>query len=56
MAKALKGSDLHGGLLIRPLMDGREEEEDYRAIRTGQLHALPRVHTRPIDVMVYHGS
>src|SRR5215212_2003081 len=26
-----------------------------RAIRTGQLRALPRVHTRPIDVMVYHG-
>ena len=29
--------------------------ELYRAIRTGQLHALPRFHTRPIDVMVYHG-
>ena len=27
----------------------------YRAIRTGQLRALPRFHTRPIDVMVYHG-
>jgi hypothetical protein len=27
-----------------------------RAIRTGQLHASPRVHTRPIDVVVYHGS
>jgi len=26
-----------------------------RAIRTGQLSALPRVYTRPIDVMVYHG-
>ena len=26
-----------------------------RAIRTGQLHALPRFHIRPIDVMVYHG-
>jgi hypothetical protein len=26
-----------------------------RAIRTGQLSALPRVHLRPIDVMVYHG-
>src|SRR3954464_16087145 len=26
-----------------------------RAIRTGQLHASPRVHTRPIDVVVYHG-
>ena len=27
----------------------------YRAIRTSQLHALPRFHTWPIDVMVYHG-
>ena len=27
-----------------------------RAIRTGKLHALPRVHIRPIDVVVYHGS
>ena len=27
-----------------------------RAIRTGQLHALPRVHIRPIDVVVFHGS
>ena len=27
----------------------------YRAIRTGQLHALPRFHIRPINVMVFHG-
>ena len=27
-----------------------------RAIRTGQLHALLRVHIRPIDVLVLHGS
>jgi len=27
-----------------------------RAIRTGRLSVLPRVHLRPIDVMVYHGS
>ena len=27
-----------------------------RAIRTGQLHASPRFHIRPIDVVVYHGS
>ena len=26
-----------------------------RAIRTGQLRALPRLYIRPIDVMVYHG-
>ena len=28
----------------------------YRAISTGQLNALLRVHLRPIDVVVFHGS
>jgi hypothetical protein len=27
-----------------------------RAIRTGKLRASPRLHIRPIDVVVYHGS
>ena len=27
-----------------------------RAISTGKLNASPRLHTRPIDVVVYHGS
>ena len=27
-----------------------------RAISTGKLHALPHFHTRPIDVVVSHGS
>jgi len=27
-----------------------------RTISTGQLHVLPRFHTRPIDVVVFHGS
>jgi hypothetical protein len=27
-----------------------------RAISTGKLHALPRLHIRPINVVVYHGS
>ena len=27
-----------------------------RAISTGKLHALLRFHTRPINVVVYHGS
>ena len=26
-----------------------------RAISTGQLNALPRLHLQPIDVVVYHG-
>ena len=29
--------------------------EVVRAVRTGQLRASPRVHTRPIDVVVSHG-
>ena len=38
----------------------RNKSEDvdlelYRAIRTSQLRALPRFHTWPINVMVYHG-
>ena len=28
----------------------------YRAISTGQLRALLRLHLRPIDVVVFHGS
>ena len=35
---------------------GGGSDQAKRAIRTGQLSALPRVHFRPIDVMVYHGS
>ncbi len=33
-----------------------ESVEVERAISTGKLHALLHFHTRPIDVMVYHGS
>ena len=36
------------------LVPGRGEID--RAIRTGRLHGLPRVHPRPIDVVVFHGS
>ena len=30
-------------------------DQAYRAISTGQLNALLRLHLRPIDVVVYHG-
>ena len=33
-----------------------EGDQAGRAISTGQLHALLRVHIRPIDVVVFHGS
>ena len=37
---------------------GTENESDQakRAISTGKLNALPRFHTRPINVVVFHGS
>ena len=37
--------------LLRGMMD-----QAYRAISTGQLRASPPFHTRPIDVLVLHGS
>ena len=33
-----------------------ENDQADRAISTGKLHALPHFHTRPIDVVVFHGS
>ncbi len=35
---------------------GHESVQAYRTISTGKLHALLRFHTRPINVVVYHGS
>ncbi len=31
-------------------------DQAYRTISTGKLHVLPRFHTQPIDVVVFHGS
>jgi hypothetical protein len=36
-------------------MDDENNQVD-RAIRTGQLNALPHLHIRPINVVVFHGS
>ncbi len=33
-----------------------ESDQANRAISTGKLNALLRLHTRPINVVVYHGS
>ena len=46
-------SDWGDVFVLRPSED---EAQADRAIRTGQLHALLRFHTRPIDVVVFHGS
>jgi hypothetical protein len=47
-------------LTIRELVFrmGIEDKSDQakRAISTGKLNASPRLHTRPINVVVYHGS
>jgi hypothetical protein len=41
-----------------PFVVGMEDASDQadRAISTGKLHASPRFHTRPINVVVFHGS
>ena len=36
-------------------MDHERDQAD-RAISTGKLNASPRLHTRPINVVVFHGS
>jgi len=33
-----------------------ENDQANRAISNGKLHALPHFHTRPINVVVFHGS
>ena len=33
-----------------------ENDQANRAISNGKLHALLHVHTRPINVVVFHGS
>ena len=37
-----------------PFSDSEHNQAE-RAISTGKLNALPRLHTRPIDVVVFHG-
>ena len=34
----------------------RESNQANRAISTGKLNASPRLHTQPINVVVFHGS
>ena len=43
---------------VIPALTGIENESDQvkRAISTGKLSTLPRLHTRPINVVVFHGS
>jgi hypothetical protein len=41
--------------VFRTLLDNENNQAE-RAISTGKLRALPRLHTRPINVVVFHGS
>ena len=53
------GPPSSGWMMVGPgfWMDkDNESDEADRAISTGKLHALLRFHTRPIDVVVFHGS
>ena len=44
-------------LIISTVMDTENESNQAdRTISTGKLHALPHLHTRPINVVVFHGS
>ena len=49
-SKRSMGSD---GALVRLSLEGSRSIERLGSV---SLHALPRFHTRPIDVVVYHGS
>ena len=41
---------------VQAMGTSNENDQANRAISTGKLHALPHFHTRPINVVVFHGS
>ena len=43
-------------LIVHAMSMNNENDQANRAISTGKLHALLRFHTRPINVVVFHGS
>ncbi len=45
-----------GKLPIHWMDMSNENDQADRAISTGKLHALLHFHTRPINVVVFHGS
>ena len=44
------------GICVRGWALNNESDQANRAISTGKLHASPRFHTQPINVVVFHGS
>ena len=60
-AMTTKPRKKHDNQLSKSAFDPRSlasagSNQAYRAISTGQLNALLRLHLRPIDVVVFHGS
>ena len=43
-------------LIAAAMSTGNKNDQAERVISTGKLHALLRFHTRPINVVVFHGS
>ena len=57
VASSEQNSIRHPLFAIRVSMDTENESNQAnRTISTGKLHALLRFHTRPINVVVFHGS
>jgi hypothetical protein len=50
------GSEAEGVAAFRVAIQEKDGDQANRAIRTGRLNALLRVHPRPINVVVCHGS
>ena len=47
----------YGDSRVQPgVFDEFKRGQAARPISTGKLNALPRLHARPIDVVVYYGS
>ena len=58
-AKARHPKGLQGQKVFPPTMitdSDHESNQANRAISTSQLNASPRLHTWPINVVVFHGS
>ena len=47
---------MNTSLIIMMMSMNNENDQANRAISKAKLHALPHVHTPPINVVVFHGS
>ena len=51
----IKQRQVYLAICFRHPFSDSERNQAERAISTGKLNALPRLHIRPIDVVVFHG-